>query len=205
MAHSFFKREMMLLLSTMKIGLYFGSFNPIHIGHLIVAKHVAEHCNVDQVWFVVSPQNPLKETASLLNEKSRFYLTQLAIENEPKFKASNIEFALPKPSYTIDSMIHISEKYPQHEFSIIMGGDSFQNIPKWKNYQALLKQFKIIIYNRPGFDIDLSLSKNIEIVDAPLMDISSTFIRKNIKEKKSIKYLVLDEVIEEIEKSGYYK
>lgn len=189
----------------MKIGLYFGSFNPIHIGHLIVAKHVAEHCDVNQIWFVVSPQNPLKETSSLLNEKSRYYLTQLAIESEPKFKASNIEFGLPRPSYTIDTMMHLTEKYPQHEFSIIMGGDSFQNIPKWKNYKELLKQFKIIIYNRPGFEIDSTLSKNIEIVNAPLMDISSTFIRNAIKEKKSIKYLVIDEVIEEIKKSGYYR
>jgi nicotinate-nucleotide adenylyltransferase len=189
----------------MKIGLYFGSFNPIHIGHLIIANHVLHHCDVSQIWFVVSPQNPLKETSSLLNEKSRFFLTQLAIEQQPQFKVSNIEFGLPRPSFTIDTMTHLSEKYPQHDFSIIMGGDSFQNIPKWKNHELLLQRHKIIVYNRPGFNLDSSLSLNIEIVNAPLLDISSTYIRQAIKDKKSIKYLVLDEVIEEINKSGYYK
>lgn len=189
----------------MKIGLYFGSFNPIHIGHLIIANHVLNNCDVDRVWFIVSPQNPLKETSSLLNEKSRFYLTQLAVEKQPKFKASNVEFSLPRPSYTIDTMTHLSEKYPQNNFSIIMGGDSFQNLPKWKNYKKLLQNYKIIIYNRPGFLIDKSLSNNIDILNAPLLDITSTYIRNAIKEKKSIKYLVLEEVEEEIYKSAYYR
>jgi nicotinate-nucleotide adenylyltransferase len=189
----------------MKIGLYFGSFNPVHVGHLIIANHVLNYCQLDRIWFVVSPHNPLKETSSLLNENSRYYLTQLAIGQQPKFRVSKIEFGLPRPSYTIDTMTHLAEKYPQHEFSIIMGGDSFQNITKWKNYKGLLKQHKIIIYNRPGFTPDVELSKNIEVVNAPLMDISSTFIRNLIKEKKSIKYLVLEEVEEEILRSGYYR
>ncbi len=188
----------------MKIGLYFGSFNPIHIGHLIIANHVLTHCDVDRIWFVVSPQNPLKESASLLNEKSRYYMVQVAIEHEPKFKASNIEFSLPRPSYTIDTMTHLQEKYPQHHFSIIMGGDSFQNIKKWKNYEKLLEQYKIIVFQRPGFDLDLTLSSQIEITKAPLLDISSTYIRGLIKEKKSIRYLVTDEVMEEIRACRYY-
>ncbi len=188
----------------MKIGLYFGSFNPIHIGHMIIANHVLSHCNIDRLWFVVSPHNPLKETSSLLNENHRLHLVRLAIENESKFKASNIEFSLPRPSYTIDTISYLSDKYPQHEFSIVMGSDSFFNIKKWKNYKELLKQCKIIIYNRPGFEPDISLSKNIELVNAPLLDISSTYIRNLIKEKKSIRYLVKDEVMEDILANGYY-
>jgi nicotinate-nucleotide adenylyltransferase len=188
----------------MKIGLYFGSFNPIHIGHMIIANHVLSHCNIDRLWFVVSPHNPLKETSSLLNENHRLHLVRLAIENESKFKASNIEFSLPRPSYTIDTISYLSDKYPQHEFSIVMGSDSFFNIKKWKNYKELLKQCKIIIYKRPGFEPDISLSKNIELVNAPLLDISSTYIRNLIKEKKSIRYLVKDEVMEDILANGYY-
>jgi nicotinate-nucleotide adenylyltransferase len=189
----------------MKIGLYFGSFNPIHLGHCIIANHVLYNCDVERIWFVVSPHNPLKETNALLNESHRLHLVQLAIENETKFKASNIEFSLPRPSYTIDTLSYLAEKYPQHEFSIIMGGDSFQNITKWKNYETLLKHHKIIVYNRPGFTIDLALSKNIEVVNAPLLDISSTYIRNLIKERKSIRYLVTDEVMNDIKANGFYK
>jgi len=189
----------------MRIGLYFGSFNPIHIGHLIIANHVLNHCDLDRVWFVVSPHNPLKESASLLNESHRMHLVQLAIENESKFKATNVEFKLPRPSFTIDTMTHLTEKYPEHSFSIIMGSDSFQNIKKWKNYTALLQQFQIIIYNRPNSTIDLSLSNKLQVVDAPLLDISSTYIRNLIKERKSIRYLVTDEVMNDIKANGYYR
>ncbi len=189
----------------MKIGLYFGSFNPIHIGHLIIANHVLYNCAIDKVWFVVSPHNPLKESSSLLHEQQRLHLVRLATEKEPKFKASNIEFSLPRPSYTIDTLTYISEKYPQHTFELIMGSDSFMNIKKWKNYEQLLKQYAIIIYNRPGFAIDTTLSNNITVADAPLLDISATHIRTLLKEKKSIRYLVCDEVLEEIKAAGYYK
>jgi nicotinate-nucleotide adenylyltransferase len=174
----------------MKIGLYFGSFNPIHIGHLIIANHILNHSQLDRVWFVVSPHNPLKESSSLLNENHRLQLVRLAIENEPKFKASNIEFGLPRPSYTIDTLTHLTEKYPEHTFSILMGSDSFCNIKKWKNYEILLKQYGIILYKRPGFEPDLSLSSQVEVVQAPLLDISSTYIRGLIQQKKSIRYLV---------------
>lgn len=189
----------------MQIGLYFGSFNPIHIGHLIIASHVLNHCDVDRIWFVVSPHNPLKESASLLNENHRLHLVQLAIENESKFKASNIEFKLPRPSFTIDTMAHLVEKYPQHEFKIVMGSDSFQNIKKWKNYTQLLKLYSIVIYNRPDCPVDTTLSKQLEIVNAPLLDISSTYIRNLIQQKKSIRYLVTDEVMHDIEANGYYR
>lgn len=188
----------------MKIGLYFGSFNPIHVGHLIIANHVLNACDIDRIWFVVSPHNPLKETSSLLNENHRLHLVQLAIEQEPNFKASNIEFKLPRPSFTIDTMTHLAEKYPNYEFKIVMGSDSFQNITKWKNYQQLLNQYGVILYNRPNTTIDPSLSNHLEIVDAPLLDISSTYIRNLIKQKKSIRYLVTEEVMNDILANGYY-
>jgi len=188
----------------MDIGLYFGSFNPIHIGHLILANHVLHQCGVEQVWFVVSPRNPLKESKSLLREQDRLHLVRTAIDSEPRFKASSVEFSLPRPSYTIDTMTHLQEKYPQHQFRIIMGGDSFQNLDKWKNYQQLLSQYSLIVYQRPGFEIKVPQGAQVEITDAPLLDISSTYIRTLIREKKSIRYLVTDEVKEEIERNRYY-
>jgi nicotinate-nucleotide adenylyltransferase len=190
----------------MKVGLYFGSFNPIHIGHLIIANHVIEHTNLDQVWLVVSPQNPLKPAASLLNEYQRLHLVQLAIANNDKLKASDVEFKLPKPSYTIDTLIYLAEKYPNHQFSIILGGDSFINISKWKNADVLQKNYPLIIYQRPKFLISNSaINEKMTILNAPLLDISATAIRQLIKDKKSIQYLVTDSVREEIEKYGYYR
>lgn len=190
----------------MKVGLYFGSFNPIHIGHLIIANHVVEHTDVDQVWLVVSPQNPLKPAASLLNEYQRLHLVQLAIENNERLKASDVEFKLPKPSYTIDTLIYLEEKYPNHRFSLILGGDSYSNIGKWKNADILQKNYNLIIYQRPKFAIaNDTANKNITVLNAPLLDISATTIRQHIKQKKSIQYLVTDKVREEIEKNGYYR
>lgn len=188
----------------MKIGLYFGSFNPIHIGHLIIASHVANNTDIEQVWFVLSPQNPLKEASSLLNEYHRLYLIQLAIENDSRLKASNIEFKLPRPSYTIDTLTYIQEKYPTDTFSIIIGSDSFQNISKWKNYTVLLQNYSVYIYSRPGFEVH-NVSSNIHLLKAPLLEISSTQLRQAIKEGKSIKYLLPEKVQEEIERNGYYK
>lgn len=189
----------------MHIGLYFGSFNPIHTGHLIIASHVLNHCPIDRVWFMVSPQNPLKESSQLLNENHRFHLVQFAIENEPRFRAINIEFSLPRPSYTIDTMAHLVEKYPQHTFSIIMGSDSLQNITRWKNYHQLLRQFAIIVYRRPGFEVSTQHDGNIQVLDAPLLSISSTYIRNLVREKKSIRYLVPDAVMEDILANHYYQ
>ena len=189
----------------MKIGLYFGSFNPIHIGHLIVASHVANHTDMQQVWFVVSPQNPLKSSSVLLNEYHRLYLVQLAVEDDLRLRASDVEFKLPRPSYTIDTLTYLQEKYPQHAFSIIMGSDGFQNLPKWKNFELLVKNFPFIIYKRQGFDVVDTWQANVNILNAPMLQISATTIRENIKTGKTIRYLVPDKVREEIEQNRYYK
>jgi nicotinate-nucleotide adenylyltransferase len=188
----------------MHIGLYFGSFNPIHTGHLIVANHVVNHTDVDKVWFVVSPHNPLKDSHSLLNEYHRLHLVNLAIEDNSKFRASNVEFSLPKPSYTIDTLTYLTEKFPFEKFSVILGADSFQNIHRWKNYEQLLAQCSFLVYKRPGFEIEETYGADITILDAPLLHISSTYIRRQIKEKKSIKYIVPDLVEQHIEANGYY-
>jgi len=188
----------------MNIGLYFGSFNPIHHGHLIIASHVVQSTNLDEVWFVVSPQNPFKPSAGLLNEQHRLNLVRTAIEGELKLKASNVEFKLPKPSYTIDTLAYLSEQYPTHRFNIVMGSDGFQNFDKWKNYKALAANYPIYIYKRPGFEITTDHGAQINVLDAPLLEISSTHIRELIRQKKSIRYLVPDSVRESIEANQYY-
>ena len=190
----------------MRIGLYFGSFNPIHIGHLIVASYVANHTDMQQVWFVVSPQNPLKPSSVLLNEYHRLHLVHLAVEEDLRLKASEVEFKLPRPSYTIDTLTYLQEKYPQHEFSIIMGSDSFQNLPRWKNFELLVKNHPFIIYKRPGFEMpDDTWNAMVTVLNAPTLQISATEIRDNIKAGKTIRYLVPDKVREEIEQNSYYK
>jgi nicotinate-nucleotide adenylyltransferase len=189
----------------MTIGLYFGSFNPIHNGHLIIAQHILDTCHLKQVWFVVSPQNPLKESKSLLNENNRLHLVRLAIEDQTKFRASSVEFTMPRPSYTIDTLTHLSDKFPKHEFSVIMGSDSLENLPKWKNYEQILKQYKIFVYNRPNAKPVDRLLKNVTIVDAPLLDISATYIRNKIAAKQSIRFLVPDAVLDYIEVNRYYQ
>ena len=190
----------------MKIGLYFGSFNPVHHGHLIIASHVANNTDCQHVWFVVSPQNPLKTQASLLHESHRKHLLDLSIEGDDRLRTSNIEFKLPKPSFTIDTLTHLIDQFPQHSFSVIMGSDSFTNIKKWKNWETLLKNYSILIYERPEFPIDKELlTYDIEVLKAPLLQISSTMIRKMIKDNKSIRYLVPDIVAEEIKNQQYYQ
>ncbi len=189
----------------MKVGLYFGSFNPIHTGHLIIASHVANYTDMDQVWFVVSPQNPLKPSSVLLNEYHRLFLVQLAVEEDPRLRATDVEFKLPRPSYTIDTLTYLQEKYPRHEFSLIMGSDSFQNLKRWKNYELLVKNYPFIIYRRPQFPVQDSLGATITILVAPMLEISATQIRDNIKEGRTIRYLVPDKVREEIEQNRYYK
>lgn len=189
----------------MKIGLYFGSFNPIHIGHLIIANFVSDYSDIEQVWFIVSPQNPFKKSSVLLNEYDRLYLVQKAIENNLKFRASDIEFKLPRPSYTIDTLTYLEEKYSKNKFVIIIGSDSLKNIHKWKNSELLLKNFSFYVYQRPEFEVKEDVHPNIHLLKAPLLQISSTFIREAIKNGKSVKYLVPDMVLEEIERNGYYK
>ncbi len=189
----------------MKIGLFFGSFNPIHIGHLIIAGFISNYSVLSQVWFVLSPQNPLKPQSGLLNEYHRQHLILSAIEGENRLKCSNVEFHLPRPSYTVDTLSYLGEKYPQDDFSVIMGSDSFQNIQRWKNFKVLLKEYPIIIYKRPGFEVNNELNANISMLTAPLLEISSTNIRQMIKNGKSIKFLVPDIVKEEIDRNHYYK
>lgn len=189
----------------MEVGLYFGSFNPIHTGHLIIANHVLNETKLKKVWFVVSPQNPLKPSASLLNEYDRYFLVQKAIEDDPRLQASDIEFNLPKPSYTIHTLAYLKEKYPQHEFHIIMGSDSFQNLPKWKNAELILANYSIIVYKRPGFEKIESNSTAIQILNAPLLQISATHIRELIRDGKSVKYLLPQKVEEEILGSSLFK
>jgi nicotinate-nucleotide adenylyltransferase len=189
----------------MKIGLYFGSFNPIHIGHLIIANHILNETDIKKIWFVVSPQNPFKQSATLLGEYDRLHLVRLAAENDNRIKVSDIEFSLPKPSYTIDTLSHLKERYPEDEFSIIMGSDSFQNLNKWKNYELIIKQLRIFVYKREGFDIENSFNADATFLNAPLLQISATQIRNLIKSGKSIRYLVPENVREEIESRSFYK
>jgi nicotinate-nucleotide adenylyltransferase len=190
----------------MKIALFFGSFNPIHIGHLIIANHIVNNTDCDKVWLVVSPHNPLKEKAGLLNEFDRLHLVQLAVEDNEKLVACNEEFYLPKPSYTIDTLTHLQEKYPTYEFSLVMGSDNILNIDKWKNYELLLERYTIYIYNRPEYNSDnIKIKGDIRFLEVPLLDISSTYIRNNIKENKSIKYLLHPSVEKYILDYNLYK
>ena len=189
----------------MKIGLYFGSFNPIHTGHLIIANHVLNETDLQRIWFVVSPQNPFKASSTLLNEYDRLHLVQIAIEGDDRMRASEIEFTLPKPSYTSHTLAYLTEKYPSHQFTIIMGSDSFQNLGKWKNWETIVAGYEIVVYRRPGFDVQNDLGARLQLMDAPLLEISATHIRENIQLGKSIKYLVPIAVEGEIEKSSFYK
>ena len=189
----------------MKIGLYFGSFNPVHVAHLIIANHILNETDIEKVWFVVSPQNPFKSEAGLLNEYHRLHLVKTATERDNRIKATDIEFTLPKPSYTVNTLAYLAEKHPEHNFCIIMGSDSFQNLNKWKNYEAIIKSYPIYVYRRPGFEIENTVHADVHIVEAPLLQLSATYIRKCIAEGKSIRYMLPDAVLEEIEKGGYYK
>ncbi len=189
-----------------RIGLYFGSFNPVHHGHLILATFILQHAPLDQLWFIVSPQNPLKPSVGLLNEYQRLHLVRLAIEDVPGLKVSDIEFKLPRPSYTIDTLTYLQEKYPDHRFSVIMGSDSYRNIAKWKNYAQLLEHYPLYVYLRPGHPVEpLSGFPEPLVLKAPLLEISATLIRENIRKGHSIKFLVPDIVAEEIERNGYYR
>ncbi|MBY0477959.1 MAG: nicotinate-nucleotide adenylyltransferase [Chitinophagaceae bacterium] len=189
----------------MKIGLYFGSFNPVHNGHLIIAQHFLNETDLEQIWFVVSPQNPFKQQKQLLNEYDRLHLVNLAIERSQKLKTSDIEFRLPKPSYTIDTLTYLKEKYPQHTFALLMGSDSLQNLTQWKNAEKIMDQYAVYVYERPGFSAVHEKVKQLFTTKAPLLEISATHIRELIQSGKSIRYLVPDIVCDEIENAGYYK
>jgi nicotinate-nucleotide adenylyltransferase len=176
----------------LKIALYFGSYNPIHIGHLAIANYIVEFTDIDQLWFVVSPQNPFKKKENLLADYHRLELVTRAIDNDDRFRASNIEFNLPKPSYTVDTLAHLKERFPNYSFVILIGSDNLENFPKWKNYEVILENYAVIVYPRPGFDKSkIQNHKNITLAEGvPLMEISSTFIRNAIKEHKDIRYFM---------------
>ncbi|MDQ3393809.1 MAG: nicotinate (nicotinamide) nucleotide adenylyltransferase [Bacteroidota bacterium] len=189
----------------MRIGLFFGSFNPIHIGHLIIANTIVEDAKADQVWFVVSPLNPFKSSNSLLHEFDRLKMVEAAIEDNFKLRASDVEFRMPKPSYTIETLTYISEKHPQHQFFLIIGADNLDQFTRWKNWEMILENHGLVVYPRPGAVTSPLLgNSNVNLIDAPLLDISATFIRKNIKENRSVKYLVPDKVLDMINSRKYY-
>jgi nicotinate-nucleotide adenylyltransferase len=191
----------------MKIGLFFGSFNPIHSGHLILAHTIMEETDINKVWFVVSPQNPFKDKASLLHEFDRYDLVAAAVSKDTRFEASDVEFRLPKPSYTVDTLAYLREKSPRDTFSLIMGEDNLASFHKWKNYQVLLDQCEILFYPRKTsreIKYEFLFSNKITKVEAAVLDISSTYIRKKIKQKKSVKYLVPSAVQKMIEEKGFY-
>jgi nicotinate-nucleotide adenylyltransferase len=191
--------------SQVKIGLFFGSFNPVHNGHLIIANYICETTELDKVWLVVSPQNPLKAKESLLKEYDRLHLINLAIENNKNLKASNIEFKLPKPSYTIDTLTHLKEQYPQHTFVLIMGSDNLTTLHRWKNYELLLKNYEIIVYQRRGTAENPYPQHRITMLAFPFLDISATFIRENIRKGVSMEYFLPDKVWEYIAGSNLYR
>jgi nicotinate-nucleotide adenylyltransferase len=175
----------------MHIGLFFGSFNPIHIGHLAIANYMVEFTDMEQIWFVISPHNPLKEKTSLLNQNQRLYMVNAAIEDFNKFRSSTIEFHLPQPSYTINTLAHLKEKYPEHTFSLIIGQDNLENFDKWKNHEEILSRHKLFVYPRPNCKKSpFEIHSSIKFTDAPMMDISSTMIRKALKEKKNMQFFI---------------
>ena len=189
-----------------KIGLYFGSFNPIHVGHLIIASHIYNNSDLDQIWFVVSPLNPFKKKINLLDNYSRLNLVNIAIKNFSFFKASNIEFSLPIPSYTINTLEYIKEKFPEYEFSLLMGKDNLSNFKKWKNYEIIIKNHNIFVYPRLNCKSSIFEDhKNIRLIDAPIIEISSSMIRSNIKSKIDFRAYLPDEVWNYIDEMNFYK
>jgi nicotinate-nucleotide adenylyltransferase len=191
----------------MKVGLFFGSFNPVHTGHMIIANQIVGLTTLDQVWMVVSPHNPLKKKATLANDFDRLHMVTLAIGQNVKIRASNVEFSLPKPSYTIDTLIYLREKHPGYQFTLIMGGDNLATLHKWKNYEKILDNFDLFIYQRPGIHLaeELIPKRAIVLEDFPLLHISSTYIRQCLKKGISIQYLVPDAVFEYLEVSNMYR
>lgn len=189
----------------MKIGLFFGSFNPIHIGHLIIGNAMAESTDLEEVWYVVSPQNPFKKNQSLLHEFDRFDMVTAAIHENPKFRACDIEFKLSKPSYTIDTLTYLSDAYPQHTFVLIIGEDNLVQFKNWKNYERILENFSLYVYPRPDASVsELKEHPHVRLVEAPLLEISATYIRNCIKDHTSIRYLVHKEVEAMILSRKYY-
>lgn len=200
----------------MKVGLYFGTYNPIHVGHLIIANYMADYTALDEVWLIVSPQNPLKQKSSLLADYHRYAMVEIAVQDNPKLKPSNIEFKLPQPSYTINTLTYLKEKHPKHEFSLIMGEDNLRTLNKWKNYEEIIQNHKIYVYPRALTEqeqidaqstdqVGKTNSTNIVICDAPVMRVSASFIRNAIKQKKDVRYLLTEPVYKYVQEMNFYK
>ena len=192
----------------MKIGLYFGTFNPIHIGHLINANHLAEHADLDQIWMVVTPHNPLKKKSTLLDDYHRLHMVRLATESYPKIQPSDIEFKLPQPNYTVHTLAHLQEKFPNHSFSLIMGEDNLNSLYKWKNYETILQNHDIYVYprlNSGHIDEQFINHPKIHRVGAPVIELSSTFIRESIKNGKNVIPMLPTHVWEYVDHNLFYK
>lgn len=192
----------------MKVGLYFGTFNPIHVGHLIIANHIVENSDLDQLWMVVTPHNPLKKKSGLLADYHRLQMVHLATEDYDKIIPSDIEFKLPQPNYTVNTLAHLQEKFPQHQFSLIMGEDNLKSLKKWKNYELILNDYHLYVYPRISTDEipeEFLNHPNIHQVNAPIIELSSTFIRNSIKEQKNMKPMLDAKVWEYINHNLFYK
>ena len=199
---------MKLCVTKMKIGLYFGTFNPIHIGHLIITNHMAEHSDLDQIWMVVTPHNPHKQKSSLLDDYHRLHMVHLATEDFSKIQPSDIEFKLPQPNYTVNTLAHLQEKFPKHEFSLIMGEDNLNSLHKWKNYEVILQNHAIYVYPRVNsgkIDEQFVNHAKIHRIDAPVIELSSTFIRESIKKGKNVVPMLHNKVWEYVEHNNFYK
>lgn len=192
----------------MKIGLYFGTFNPIHVGHLTIANHMAEFSDLDQVWFIVTPHSPFKKKSSLLDNNHRYQMVDRAVENYPKLRASDIEFKLPQPNYTINTLIHLEEKYPIYEFALIMGEDNLKSFHKWKNYELILERHHIYVYPRISdgkIETQFDNHQKIHFINSPIMELSSTFIRNAIKEGKNVRPMLPEHVWSYLDEMQFYK
>ncbi len=190
----------------MNIGLYFGTFNPVHKGHLDIANYIVEYTDIEQLWFIISPLNPFKKKAALLPDNYRYELVNLAIKNYNKLKTSNIEFNLPQPSYTINTLYYLKEKHPEHNFVIIMGSDNLSSFHKWKNYEEILDDYEIYVYPRSSSDGGkIKNSEKVKFVNAPLIEISSSFIRKSIKQGRDIRKFLPDNVYKYISEMHFYE
>ncbi|SNR54855.1 nicotinate (nicotinamide) nucleotide adenylyltransferase [Lutibacter flavus] len=192
----------------MKVGLFFGTFNPIHVGHMIIANYMAEFSDLDEVWFVITPMSPFKQKSSMLSNLHRLAIVNVAVENYPKLKTSDIEFKLPQPNYTINTLIHIEEKYPEHQFCLIMGEDNLKGFHKWKNYETILENYELYVYPRISegkTESQFLKHPKVHTVNAPIVQVSSTFIRKAIKGKKDISTMLPSNVWKYIDEMNFYK
>jgi len=196
----------------MKVGLFFGTFNPIHIGHLIIANYMADHSKLDQIWLVVTPQNPFKEKSTLLEDHHRLAMVRVAIEDNPNLRESDIEFKLPKPSYTIDTLTYLKEKHPNYEFSLIMGEDNIRTLRKWKNYEQILQNHDLYVYPRAKTGAEETIQKSellllptVHLCESPVLNISASYVRKAIKENKDVRYILTDPVYRYCKEMHFYK